>query len=263
MIEEKSNHLNLLKFSKLEKLKGILHFTSSRSGGQSQGLYASLNLSLKVEDNDMLVTQNRKLLSRTLKISDENLFFPDQCHTNHVKEVDHNTSPADLSETDALITQTKGICLCILTADCVPVLLYDPQEKVIAAIHAGWRGTAGRIVARTIESMVKSFSTKPENIIAAIGPAISQERYEVGDEVAEDLKVFFHDQPSIVIMNPKSGKYHIDLKKANKELLLRYGVKNKNIEVSSYCTFHDKDLFFSARRDGIHCGRFGTGIILV
>jgi len=263
MTEIHKNDLTLLKFSNLNSHSNLVHFVTTRHGGKSKGLYSSLNLSLKVDDEKQLVTVNREILANSIGISEEKILFPDQCHTSNIIEVDSKTNVSDLLETDALITQSKGICLCVLAADCVPVLLFDPKEEVVAAIHAGWRGTVGRIVPRAIEQMVKSFSSLPKNIIAAIGPSISQKNYEVGDEVANKFQVFFHDNPSIIKKKKEIGKYHIDLKEANKELLLRYDVQNKNIEVSPNCIFDLSDLLYSARRDGLHCGRFGTGIMLL
>jgi len=263
MFEQKRNNLLLLKFNNLDKESGIEHFITTKSGGKSKAQFSSLNLSFKVGDKNNIVAYNRSILAQALEIAEEKILFPDQCHTSHIKVVEASTSLKNLQKTDALITQATGMCLCVLTADCVPVLLFDPKEKVVAAIHAGWRGTAERIVPRTIERMVKSFSSRPKNIVAAIGPSISQKNYEVGNEVAEKFHVFFHDKPSIIKKKKESGKYHIDLKEANKELLLRYGVKHKNIEISQKCTFDMPDLFFSARRDGLHSGRFATGIMLL
>ncbi len=263
MIKEKKNGIHLLKFDILDKQRNIGHFITTRNGGNSKGLYSSLNLSLKVGDKNSVVTGNRSLLALALNIKEEQILFPDQHHTNHIKEVHSATLISDLSETDALITQTTGICLCILTADCVPILLYDIKEHAIAAIHAGWRGTAGRIIPRTIERMVKAYYSRPENIIAVMGPAISQKNYEVGDEVADHFRVFFHDIPSVISKNKENGKFHIDLWEANRQLLLRYGVQKKQIEISNLCTYNSPELFFSARRDGIKCGRFGTGIMLL
>lgn len=263
MFEQKRNKLLLLKFNNLDNESGIEHFITTKFGGSSIAQFSSLNLSFKVGDRKNIVASNRSILAKTLEIPEEKILFPDQCHTNHIKVVEAGTSLQDLPETDALITQTTGLCLCVLTADCVPVLLFDPKEKVVAAIHAGWRGTVGRIVPRTIERMVKSFSSRPENIVAAIGPSISQRNYEVGNEVAEKFHVFFHDKPSIIKKKKEGGKYHIDLKEANKELLLRNGVKDKNLEISEKCTFDMPDLFFSARRDGLQSGRFATGIMLL
>jgi polyphenol oxidase len=214
-------------------------------------------------DNEAVVIENRLALAETCSISPLQMLFPDQCHSSRVIDIVSTVDPFDLSNTDGLVTRRKGICLCILAADCVPILLYDPFEQVIAALHAGWRGTYGRIVSRAIERMVKIYGCKPAHILAGIGPSISQQQYEVGNEVSGYFKLLFSDHPEIVKKNPDTGKDHIDLQGANRILLHRAGLKDEHMEVSSLCTFNNPDLFFSARRDGVECGRFATGIMLI
>lgn len=256
------NDADILSFQLFNRQKGIRHFISTRKGGVSSGKYASLNLSENVGDNLEQVLENRKRIAIYLGIEVENLLIPDQCHTNNVKVLTDRWNDIDLGNTDALITNQPGICLCILAADCVPVLLYDPVQQVVASVHAGWRGTAGRIISRTAEQMIKQFGTKPGDILAGIGPAISQANFETGDEVAEQFHFLFSDHPEILWKNPETGKIHIDLQAANHILLQRAGLHEENIETIQICTFANPDLFFSARRDGIKCGRFGTGIML-
>jgi len=263
MVEDKLNTMELLTFPLLEKEIKIQHFISTRHGGVSAGNYASLNLSVKVDDATDHIKENRKRVAGKLNIDTTNLVFPDQCHTDTVQIIRNSWNSTELKKTDALITNERGICLCVLTADCVPVLLYDRNKRVIAAVHAGWKGTASRIVSRTVERMIKVFATKPRDIVAGIGPAISQPRYEVGDEVATQFHFLFHDHPEILWKNPKTGKLHIDLQLSNRILLLRAGLTQEQIETMNICTFDNPDLFFSARRDGIMCGRFCAGIMLI
>jgi len=254
--------MQFLKFRLLEEQTGIYHFITSRRGGISEGRYASLNLSLKVNDDLLHVTKNHSLLAETLGIASGKIFFPDQCHTDRVKEITESSTPAYLESTDGLVTCVRGVCLCVLAADCVPVLLYDPVERVVAALHAGWRGTYEQIVSKAIERMVQTRGCKPDRILACIGPAISQEHYEVGDEVSAYFRLLFSDHPEIVKRNPETNNDHIDLKKANHILLQRGGVKEDHIEISELCTYSHPELFFSARRDGADSGRFATGIML-
>jgi len=251
------------RFTILSREKGIRHFVSTRRGGVSFGNYASLNLSRKVDDDPENVTENRKRLATYLEISTDQLIFPDQCHMDRVQILTDTWKDTDLSKTDALITNKRGICLCILVADCVPILLYDPANQVIASVHSGWRGTASRIVSRTLKNMIKVFGTKPGDVIAGIGPAISQAKFEVGNEVAERFEFLFRDRPEILWKNPETGKIHIDLQTANRILLQRAGLYEEKIETIQICTFATPDLFFSARRDSIHCGRFGAGIMMI
>ena len=258
----KINDADILNFHQLSEQEGIRHFISTRKGGVSSGKYASLNLSEKVGDNPERVIENRKRIATYLGIEAKNLLVPDQCHTDNVKVLTGEWREIDLGNTDALITDQPGICLCLLAADCVPVLLFDPVKRVIASAHAGWRGTVGRIVIRTVEQMIKQYRTNPGDVLAGIGPAISQEKFETGDKVAERFQFLFSDHPEILWKNPETEKTHIDLQAANHILLQRIGLLEENIETVQICTFANSGLFFSARRDGIQCGRFGTGIML-
>jgi len=251
------------RFTILSREKGIRHFISTRRGGVRFENYALLNLSRKVDDDPENVTENRRRLARYLEISPDHLIIPDQCHTDRVQILTDTWKDTDLSKTDALITNKRRICLCILVADCVPILLYDPANQVIASVHSGWRGTVSLIVSRTLEQMIKIFGTKPGDVMAGIGPAISQMKFEVGMEVAERFEFLFSDCPEILWKNSKTGKTHIDLQTANRKLLQRAGLCEEKIETIHTCTFATPDLFFSARRDGIHCGRFGAGIMMI
>jgi polyphenol oxidase len=201
-----------------------------------------------------------------LNISYPQLVGVHQIHSAKVKFVDgsvlkweKSTREAALEGYDALICNTPGICIAATTADCVPVLLFDPVTKSIAAIHSGWRGTLNNIVARTIEALRARFSILPENIVATVGPCIGGSVYEVGPELKEQfhLKGFDTSKPFI----PKENdKYLFDIRSVVKAQLNATGIRN--IEVSSHCTYSEPDLFFSARRQGIHSGRMLSGIML-
>lgn len=262
MIRTSITNLPVLQYKVLQSEKSLIHFVTTRQGGISKDKFRSLNLSYKGGDTKMNVNRNRSILLNELNIESGKILFPNQCHTNHIKRVDDGTNQDDLKETDALITNCKNLCISVLAADCVPLILYDPENRAIGVVHSGWRGTTGRIVARTIEQLVKSYGTKPEKLLACIGPAISQQKYEVGDEVVEQFKFWFADTPVVFPKNNVTGKFHVDLWEANRQLLLRYGVHEKNIEVAALCTYEHPELFFSARRDGLHCGRFASGIML-
>ncbi len=263
MKDENYNRIKFLQIGTLIHEKKIRHFISTREGGISSGNYASLNLSMKVDDDPVSVEKNRKRIAGELGINARNLIFPDQCHTDNVQVLGDGWESTDLDKTDALITNRPGICLCVVVADCVPLMLFDRANNVIATVHAGWRGTASRIVSRTIELMIKVFATKPSDILAGIGPAISQQKFEVGDEVASRFSFLFSDHPEIISRDPGIQKAHIDLQLANRILLLRAGIPDSQIETLQLCTYTNSDLFFSARRDGLKSGRFGAGIMLV
>lgn len=203
---------------------------------------------------------NRQSLAKMLNINHLTTIFPGQCHTANISVI--NKLPVEeLTETDGLVTGLRDVCLCIQTADCVPVLLYDPVNRVIAAAHAGWRGTLEGITRKTVETMVKSHSCKPQNIFAVIGPSIGPEVYETGDEVAALFFEKFNSDDAVVIRKP-SGRYHLDLWKANELQLLSMGIPSSQIENPKLCTFSNNNYLFSARRDGINTGRMVSGIIM-
>ena len=202
----------------------------------------------------------RKVLAEKLGIEVDQLVFPRQEHTNCIAEIDQ-IPDIEIKATDALITNKRGICLCVQTADCVPILLFDPVKQVIAAVHAGWRGTVKKIVASTIDQMISNYHSNPKDILAAIGPSISPEVYEVGDEVVAEARKSLPEPEKALILNI-SGKYHFNLWEANRQLLVSTGILKQSIEISGECSFSNPNKYFSARRDGIKTGRMVSGIMI-
>ena len=203
--------------------------------------------------------ENKAKLAEVLDLKKSQMVYPDQTHSNCVAEV-REVPDAVITETDALVTNQAGLCLCVQTADCVPVLLFDPKAKVIAAIHAGWRGTVGGIVKKAVSKMT-NYGSSAKNIVAAIGPSISPEIYEVGDEVVAAARKSI---PNVEITLHKNGagKFHFNLWEANRQLLLRSGVQAQNIEVLGACSFSEAERYYSARREGVDTGRMGSGIMI-
>ena len=204
---------------------------------------------------------SRKLLAEKIGIETDQLIFPRQEHTNCVAEINY-VPDVEIKATDALITNKKGICLCVQTADCVPILLFDLAKQVIAAVHAGWRGTVKKIVSSTVEQMKTKYNSDPKDILAVIGPSIGPEVYEVGDEVVIEARKSFPDAEKTLDLNI-SGKYHFNLWEANRQLLVSSGIPNQNIEISGECTFSNPHKYFSARNQGIATGRMVSGIMLL
>lgn len=206
------------------------------------------------------VPENKAKLAESLALRVEQMVYPDQTHSSCVADV--QTVPASIiSETDALVTNQPGLCLCVQTADCVPVLLFDPEAKVIAAVHAGWRGTVGGIVEKAVSKMTNNYGASAKNIVAAIGPSISPEIYEVGDEVVAAARKSI---PNVELTLHKNGigKSHFNLWEANRQLLLKKGVSAQNIEVLGACSFSEAEKYYSARREGVDTGRMVSGIML-
>lgn len=253
--------MKLHHFQLFNNIPSINHFISTRKGGISKGDIGELNLSFKVHDSEENVRYNRKQIAESMGVSAEKLVIPSQTHSNNVAEVDNTNYSNTFADTDALVTNTPGICIAVLSADCVPILLYDAHSNSAAAIHAGWRGTVAGIVTRAVDKMQELYKADPSAMIAGIGPSICAQVYEVGQEVADEFVKIFGNDDSIV--KPKSGgKYLVDLWEANGQLLIRAGLKNENIEISGICTYTNSDEFFSARRSGNKAGRFGAGILL-
>jgi hypothetical protein len=251
--------IRLLQFEKLLEFKDITHFSTTRTGGFSKNHLAGFNLGYSVGEDPKIVTQNLNLLAKALEITKEQLVSPQQTHSKNIGVV---TSTTDIfPNADALITNIPGICIFVRTADCVPILLYDPVQKAVAAIHSGWKSTLQEISKHTIHRMQKEYGTQPKNLIAAIGPSIGPEVYEVGPEVIEQFKNHFTFDNYITPVK-NSDKGLLNLWKINYQILIDSGVPKEQIEVAGMCTYSNPELFYSARRDGVKCGRLATGIML-
>ncbi len=234
-----------------KKFPGLVFGFSTKTCGVSPEPYG-LNLSNSVGDDPENVKRNREIFFDLLGIKEKNVTFQKQIHSTFIN---YSNEPQHFDGCDAIYTDKKNNFLAVSVADCIPVFLYEPVKKVVAGIHSGWKGTHGKILTLTIEELVKKFDIKISELIAYIGPGISQDNYEVGEDVGklfdEEVKYF------------KNGKYYLDLKKDNYDQLISAGVKKENIEVSELCTFKEKDLLHSYRRDRGKSGRmFGViGIV--
>lgn len=249
----------MLEYGQMKSYSNISCFSTTRYGGCSEGNYASFNCTHYCGDNPEHVFANKKTLCSLLPQCLVKLVVPCQTHSTNVKVI---ASPSDveaLENVDALVTSMPGYCLCVSTADCIPVLLYDKEKQVVAAIHAGWRGTVERIVGKTLQTMRKTYGTDGNDIIACIGPGISLDAFEVGDEVYRAFEEAGFEMSRI---SRKEDKWHIDLWEANRLQLLEEGVFEGNIEVAGICTYQSVEHFFSARRLGIRSGRILSGIML-
>lgn len=268
----------MISLTKRKELKGykslkaypeVAHFVTTRHGGISSGAYASFNCSPYTNDSSMNLIRNRHWLFQLMKWEIQELFIAEQRHGAASMVIDKwyfDTSEGIRQDLligiDALITNVPGYCVCVTTADCVPVLLYDKKLQVVAAIHAGWKGTVKHIVSNVLEHMNQKFGTQGEDVIACIGPSISFASFEVGDEVYEAFKESGFDMSLISVKKRKTGKYHIDLWEANRIELLNAGVPAEQIEVAGICSYIHHDEFFSARRLGIDSGRTLSGIMI-
>ncbi len=248
------NKNQLVSYSLLNRFENLLAFTTTRN------TFSSFNLRF-TGDFDEIIKSNRIELAKILKLKPGQFVFPRQEHTRNIVSV-LQIPETEITQTDALITNQRGICLCIQTADCVPLLLFDPVKKVTAAVHTGWRGTVQKISEAVIHEMTSKYKSRPENILAVIGPSISPEVYEVGEEVVAAVRSTIPDAAKTHHIN-SSGNTNFNLWEANRQLLLKSGVLSENIEVLGECSFLLKDKYFSARREGLKSGRMVSGILLI
>jgi polyphenol oxidase len=254
MTRELINGLHLWQFKNLRLETDVVHYVSDRNTGGPE-----FTLSLSSTPDRQSVAANRARLATALGIDGAKLFFPSQVHGTAIVNVQPGPLRQNLNDTDALITKYPGVCISVMSADCVPVLLYDKENRAIAAVHSGWRGTVARILEKTLGRMREEFGTRGENIIAGIGPSVSQDCYEVGEEVISEVKRAF-GADSGLLMNQQRNKAKLDLWQANRLQLLEFGVPDTNIEISELCTVRENDHFFSARKGD--AGRFAAGIML-
>jgi YfiH family protein len=219
---------------------------SKRTGGVSKGDFNSLNLGLNTEDAEQYVEQNRKLFFSALGINESNLASSYQVHGNKIL-IAHQ--PQRTTGYDAVITNKANLFVAVTIADCTPVLIYDKHTHAVAAIHAGWRGTAAKIVERTLNEMQKNFGTNAADCFAYIGTCISKNAFEVGNEVAEQFDNTF------VQFNETKQKHYIDLKAANLQQLQKFGIPSSQIEIAETCTVINNESYFSYRKENGKTGR--------
>lgn len=248
--------LSVFKFEGFKKYKNIAHFVTTKEG------WVSGDKPRFTGDRETDYIEFRKELALSCQWDARRYIFARQTHSNHVAVVT-SQNLTTISDTDALITNEPGVFVCVQTADCVPVLLFDPQQKVVAAIHAGWRGTVFKIAQKTVQRMTETFGCDPVNIIAGIGPSIHMHAYEVGREVVEAVEASFSNSPALLKPSLNEGKAYFDLWEANQTVLIESGIREENIEVMGLCSFEQAELFYSARREGVDTGRMVSGIRLV
>lgn len=268
-IEKLSKHANLtysnqndtpyVSFPALEQFDFIRHGSSTKQGGVSEGIYKSMNLGFNRGDLEERVFENYRLFSESLGSSHKDLVFTDQVHKDRVRVATSADRGMGIhrkrtySEIDGHITKEEGVPLVIFFADCVPIFYVDPVVKAIGATHSGWRGTVLRIAAKTVYQMELEFKSKPEDIVAVIGPCICKQCYEVSEDVANEFMNNFTKEQweEFLQKNPKQDdqeqKYQLDLWEANRLILLEAGLKPENIVVSELCTMCQSNLFFSHR----------------
>ena len=280
--QRRSNGIVVLEAEPLAREKWLAHGFSTRGGGasrlenryaRSKQLECVLNLGFSEWDERARVEDNRRRFQKTLGTESMALVALRQIHSDIIHVID--AAPPHPLQGDALVTAAPGLLIAVQTADCIPILLADPEHRVVAAVHAGWRGTLNRIAEKTVGRMRMLFGSRPEKILAALGPGIGRCCYEVGPDVAKEFASQFDDArkwfdgpydalasgedpnplPWLTMMppghQPEPPRVQLDLRAANRAILEGAGVAAKNISASELCTSCRTELLFSYRREKI------------
>ncbi len=262
IFKSKNTYLNFvdgvgfLQFPTLLELNFINHAFSTRIGGVSEGEYKSMNLNFKRGDDPEKVTENYKIFCNAAGFDFNSLVSSSQDHNTFVRNVTKAdcgigiTRPHDIESVDALITNEPGVTLVTHYADCTPLLFADPEKKVIALAHAGWRGTIGKIGEAVVQQMHDDYGCDLTDIIAVVGPAIGPCCYEVDTPVFEEFASLTELKPAYFTKSLGHGKYLINLKETNRRMLMDAGLLSINITISDVCTKCNSGLLFSHRASG-------------
>jgi len=254
MIEEKQG----IAFVSLPGLKqaGAVHGFIGRQGGVSEGEFRSLNLGIRTQDRPEAVAENDRRFRRAFGIP--SLVRVRQVHGREVLVVDRKVKDEKAwwqVERDAVITDQPGVALAVLTADCVPIVLFDPERRAWGIAHAGWRGTCLRTAAAAVEAMTERFGSEPRDILAGIGPGVGPCCYPVDGPVIRAVEESFGEEADELMRPAPGGRRFLDLVEANCRVLRKAGIAPEHLEKADLCTSCRADLFFSHRRDRGRTGR--------
>ena len=245
-----------ISYLSLEQYPWLINAFSTREGGVSCGMYSSMNLTFTRGDDPEKVSENYRLFGESIGVNREQMVFSDQQHTTNVMEVNSAHGgmgiirERNFSDIDGIMTNEPGVCLVTSYADCVPLYFVDPVNRAIALSHSGWRGTIGNICQKTVDEMNRLYGSKPEDIIACIGPSICADCYEVGSDVADVfIETYGDDADTVVLPHNENipGKYQLDLTRANVINMEKAGILPEHISVPDLCTCCNKDVLHSHR----------------
>jgi len=253
-----------IRYLQFDILSGIKHAIVTRQGGVSQEQWRSLNLGGTVGDDPLNVEKNKSILYQALQLDSASIYDVWQVHGDNVVATDKPRPREEAHiQADAILTNRPDVTLMMRFADCVPIFLWDPIKRVIGTVHAGWKGTVMKTGERAVQKMVSFYGTKPDDILAAIGPSIGAHHYQVGREVVEQVRSAFPgDEYRLLFPSPEKTNpgVQFDLWEANRLVLNKAGVSR--IEIAGICTACHPDDWFSHRRDNGKTGRFATIIRL-
>jgi len=260
-IDEK-NGVKYCVFENIEKTGLVSHAFTTKVGGVSSGVYESLNVSYTRGDDKANVDENIKRICTCLDVDSRNIICGHQVHGKSILKVTkEDIGREGITDFDGYMTNEKGVVLSTFHADCVPIFLVDTENKAIAMVHSGWRGTVQKICLEAINKMGEEYGTKAENIVAAIGPSIGQCCFQVDMPVIKEFRAAFDFADEYIIKDEKSeGHFMLDLWGVNRRMLEEAGVKD--IDVTDKCTMCNEELFYSHRRTGNERGSMAAYICL-
>lgn len=283
---KEKHSLEYLTYPGLESAGMVNHLFTTRTGGVSKGMYEALNLSFTRGDDPDAVLENFRRVAEVMGCGVEDMVCTDQTHTTNIRlitEEDRGKGilrPRDYKDIDGMVTNVEGIVLAAFFADCVPLYFVDPVHRAIGLAHSGWRGTVGKMALNMVERMREEFGSRPEEMLAAVGPSICRDCYEVSEDVALYVRECFYGTEAVLeeihrgrcyageacrILAPgrTTGKYQLDLWLANLVLLRQAGIPLMQIEVTDICTCHNPEYLFSHRASKGQRGNLGAFISLI
>lgn len=269
--QNKAGEVEYLTFPLIEQTGLVRHLFSTRVGGVSRDIYSTMNLSYTRGDEKEAVDENFRRIAGVLQCELTDIVCSDQTHTVNLKVVSREDGgkgivlPKDYTDIDGLLTDEPGLVLATFYADCVPLYFVDTGKHAIALAHSGWRGTVARMGRCVTERMREVYGTDPTDIVAAIGPSICQECYEVSEDVADAFADEFktHGQTDEILLSKGNGKYQLDLWRANEIVLEEAGIPADQIQVTDICTCHNSEYLFSHRASRGRRGNLGAFIGLI
>lgn len=269
ILEVEDGEVPYLRYPLLSDTGIVKHGFSTRIGGVSEGCYASMNLSFTRGDREEDVRENFRRIADAIGVRCEDMVFSQQTHTSNVRvvtEADRGmgiTRPLAWQDVDGLVTDVPGICLVTFYADCVPLFFVDPVKKVIGLSHSGWRGTVAKIGKETVRKMREVYGCDPGDILAAVGPSICQDCYEVSEEVIRQFQAHFLEKDwASLFYKKENGKYQLDLWRANALIFLESGIKTEHIAVTNICTHCNSEVLYSHRAMGDQRGNLAAFLAL-
>ena len=256
-----NNGVPYISYRILDDIPWLKNAVSTRLGGVSKDYLASMNLGFNRGDLDENVIRNHEIFANVIGVNPKNIVTGNQTHTTNVKVVTKDDCgkgryrDRNYTDIDGLITNEKGIVLATYYADCVPLLIVDTKNKAIGLSHSGWRGTVGKIGKNTVQLMQENFGSKPEDLLAAVGPSVCMDCYEVSEDVIEQFKEAFEKKYwEDLFYKKENGKYQLNLWKANESVFLESGILPEHIAVTNVCTHCNSKILYSHRTMGNNRG---------